>query len=85
MAPGTSGGDVRQLEEALARLGFDPGTVDGNYDQKTSAAVERMYKKAGWDPYAPTREQRAAVSHSSESGRTPRAPSLRPRPRAKLP
>jgi multidrug efflux pump subunit AcrA (membrane-fusion protein) len=62
MAPGTSGGDVRQLEEALARLGFDPGTVDGNYDQKTSAAVERMYKKAGWDPYAPTREQRAAVA-----------------------
>ncbi|HSH93740.1 MAG TPA: peptidoglycan-binding domain-containing protein, partial [Roseimicrobium sp.] len=49
MAPGTSGGDVRQLEEALARLGFDPGTVDGNYDQKTSGAVERMYKKAGWD------------------------------------
>ena len=62
MAPGTSGGDVRQLEEALARLGFDPGTVDGNYDQKTSAAVERMYKKAGWDPFAPTREQRAAVA-----------------------
>jgi multidrug efflux pump subunit AcrA (membrane-fusion protein) len=62
MAPGTSGGDVRQLEEALTRLGFDPGTVDGNYDQKTSAAVERMYKKAGWDPYAPTREQRAAVA-----------------------
>jgi Putative peptidoglycan binding domain len=62
MAPGTSGGDVRQLEEALARLGFDPGTVDGNYDQKTSAAVECMYKKAGWDPFAPTREQRAAVA-----------------------
>jgi hypothetical protein len=62
MAPGSSGGDVRQLEEALARLGFDPGTIDGNYDQKTSAAVERMYKKAGWDPYAPTREQRAAVA-----------------------
>ncbi|XSC41905.1 peptidoglycan-binding domain-containing protein [Bradyrhizobium sp. RDT10] len=62
MAPGTSGGDVRQLEEALARLGFDPGAVDGNYDQKTSAAVERMYKKAGWDPFVPTREQRAAVA-----------------------
>src|SRR3990172_2505350 len=26
MSPGTRGGDVRQLEEALARLGFDPGT-----------------------------------------------------------
>jgi peptidoglycan hydrolase-like protein with peptidoglycan-binding domain len=61
MAPGTSGGDVRQLEEALARLGFDPGPVDGRYDQKTSAAVERFYRKAGWDPHAPTREQRAVL------------------------
>jgi putative peptidoglycan binding protein len=62
MAPGTSGGDVRQLEEALAHLGFDPGTVDGSYDQKTSAAVERMYKKAGWDPFVPSREQRAVIA-----------------------
>jgi len=61
MSPGTSGGDVRQLEEALARLGFDPGPVDGVYDQKTAAAVERLYRKAGWDPFEPTREQRAAV------------------------
>jgi len=62
MAPGASGADVRQLEEALARLGFNPGTVDGNYDQKTSAAVERLYQKAGWDAFGPTREQRAAVA-----------------------
>src|SRR5262245_13580413 len=61
-SPGTSGGDVKQLEEALARLGFDPGPVDGNYDQKTSLAVERMYKKAGWEAFGPTREQRAAVA-----------------------
>src|SRR5262249_36994290 len=61
MSHGTSGGDVRQLEEALARLGFDPGPVDGVYDQKTAAAVERMYRKAGWDPFEPTREQRAVV------------------------
>jgi peptidoglycan hydrolase-like protein with peptidoglycan-binding domain len=53
---------VQQLEEALARLGFDPGPVDGNYDQKTSAAVERMYQKAGWEAFGPTREQRAAVA-----------------------
>lgn len=62
MLPGTSGSDVLQLEEALARLGFDPGPVDGNYDQKTSLAVERMYQKAGWDAFGPTREQRAAVA-----------------------
>jgi hypothetical protein len=61
MSPGTSGGDVRQLEEALARLGFDPGTVDGIYDQRTSDAVERFYKNAGWEPFGPTREQRAAI------------------------
>jgi peptidoglycan hydrolase-like protein with peptidoglycan-binding domain len=61
MSPGITGGDVRQLEESLARLGFDPGTVDGIYDQKTAAAVERWYRKAGWDPFGPTREQRAAV------------------------
>lgn len=62
MSPGTSGGDVQQFEEALARLGFDPGPVDGNYDQKTSLAVERMYQKAGWDAFGPTRDQRAAVA-----------------------
>jgi peptidoglycan hydrolase-like protein with peptidoglycan-binding domain len=61
MSPGISGGDVRQLEEALDRLGFDPGKVDGVYDQKTSAAVERWSRKAGWDPFGPTREQSAAV------------------------
>ncbi|MGQ0687108.1 peptidoglycan-binding protein [Bradyrhizobium sp.] len=62
MSPGTSGSDVQQVEAALARLGFDPGPVDGNYDQKTSAAVERMYQKAGWDAFGPTREQRAAIA-----------------------
>jgi peptidoglycan hydrolase-like protein with peptidoglycan-binding domain len=61
MSPGISGGDVRQLEEALARLGFYPGTVDGVYDQKTSAAVERWYREAGWEPFGPTKEQRAAI------------------------
>lgn len=61
MSPGTSGDDVRQLETALARLGFNPGEVDGIYDQKTSAAVERWYRKSGWDPFQPTREQRATI------------------------
>src|SRR5262245_56455836 len=61
LSPGLNGTDVRQLEEALARLGFDPGAVDGIYDQNTAAAVERWYRKAGWDAYLPTREQRAAI------------------------
>jgi multidrug efflux pump subunit AcrA (membrane-fusion protein) len=61
MAPGIGGGDVRQLEEGLVRLGFDPGPVDGTYDQKTSAAVEQLYRKSGWEPFGPTRDQRAAI------------------------
>ena len=61
ISPGTSGEDVRQLEEALARLGFDPGSVDGVYDEKTADAVGRWYRAKGWEPFGPTREQIAAV------------------------
>jgi multidrug efflux pump subunit AcrA (membrane-fusion protein) len=75
MAPRTSGSDVRQLEESLARLGMDPGSVDDIYDLKTSAAVERFYRKRGWEPFGPTREQSAVVlalereSSDAERGR----------------
>jgi hypothetical protein len=61
MAPGTSGGDIRQLEEALGRLGLDPGPVDGIFDKTLSAAVERWYRKNGWEPFGPTREQSVAL------------------------
>jgi len=57
LVPGTTGADVRQLEEALARLGFDPGPIDGSYDQKTSAAVGKWYEAGGWEPFLPTPEQ----------------------------
>lgn len=61
MAPATKGDDVKELEAALERLGFDPGPVDGLYDLKTSAAVERMYRAAGREAFGPTREQKAAL------------------------
>jgi hypothetical protein len=35
----SDGRDVRELERGLARLGFDPGTVDDHYDATTAAAV----------------------------------------------
>lgn len=57
LTPGISGEDVRQLEQGLKRLGFDPGPIDGRYDQQTGAAVEKWYKSAGWEPFGPTREQ----------------------------
>jgi peptidoglycan hydrolase-like protein with peptidoglycan-binding domain len=57
MTPVTSGKDVAQLEQALARLGFDPGPIDGAYDQQTSAAVATWYQAAGFEPFGPTVEQ----------------------------
>ena len=61
LVPGLSGEDVRQLEQALARLHFDPGPVDGHYDQQTGAAVARWYKAKGWEPFGPTKDQQAAI------------------------
>ena len=61
LVPGLHGDDVRQLERALARLGFDPGPVDGQYDHQTAAAVARWYKSHNWEPFGPTKEQLALV------------------------
>jgi multidrug efflux pump subunit AcrA (membrane-fusion protein) len=61
LGPGVSGDDVRQLEAALARLGFDPGAVDGLYDRQTGDAVAAWYASRGWEPFGPTRDQLAAV------------------------
>ena len=61
LAPGTAGGDVRQLEEGLARLGFDPRPVDGVYDERTGKAVADWYTSRGWEPFGPTRDQLAAI------------------------
>ncbi|MFL6544723.1 MAG: peptidoglycan-binding protein, partial [Candidatus Udaeobacter sp.] len=61
MVPGTSGADVLQLEQALKRLGCDPGDLDGKFDEKTSAAVTAWYKKKGFEPFGPTPDQQAKV------------------------
>ena len=62
MGPGMSGDDVRQLEQALLRLGFDPGPVDGTYDRQTADAVARWYRASNWEPFGPTREQLANIA-----------------------
>jgi peptidoglycan hydrolase-like protein with peptidoglycan-binding domain len=61
LVPGISGDDVRQLEHGLKRLGFDPGPVDGTYDERTSAAVADWYTSAGWLPFGATTEQLANI------------------------
>jgi peptidoglycan hydrolase-like protein with peptidoglycan-binding domain len=46
---GSQGADVSQLEAALARLGFDPGPIDGTYTTETQAAVLAWQESIGAD------------------------------------
>ena len=62
LVPGIAGDDVRQLEQALARMGFSPGAVDGVYDQQTATAVARWYQARKWEPFGATRDQLAALA-----------------------
>ncbi len=62
LVPGISGEDVRQLEQGLKRLGYDPGSIDGVFDLQTSIAVARWYKAKGWEPFGATREQLTALA-----------------------
>jgi hypothetical protein len=59
LAAGLSGQDVRQLEAALKRLKFDPGPVDGVFDEQTTTAVADWYNSAGYVSFTATGEQLA--------------------------
>lgn len=61
LTPGTVGDDVRQLQSALTRLGFNPGSANGVYGPLTSAAVARFYTAAGFSPFGPTSTQMRAL------------------------
>ena len=61
LVPGSVGADVRQVEDGLQRLGFDPSPVDGSYDEQTSAAVAAWYRAAGWQPFGPTADQQGLI------------------------
>ncbi|MGF1599767.1 MAG: peptidoglycan-binding protein [Acidimicrobiales bacterium] len=50
LIPTLEGPDVRQLEEALTRLGYAPGTVDESYTADTASAVAALYRDAGYSP-----------------------------------
>ncbi|MBT3389256.1 MAG: hypothetical protein HN413_02495 [Chloroflexi bacterium] len=61
LTPGINGEDVLQLESGLARLGFDPGPVDGLFDEQTGLAVGVWYSQSGFTPFGPTAEQLAQI------------------------
>ena len=41
---GSSGPEVKALQENLKKLGYDPGTIDGVYGTKTVNAVKSFQK-----------------------------------------
>ena len=44
---GSTGNAVKQLQEALKALGFDPGGIDGVFGAKTEAAVKAFQQHVG--------------------------------------
>ena len=66
LSPGSKGPDVLQLEQTLDRLGLDPGDVDDEYDLDTSAAVERLYEKAGYDAPEADEQLKQAVDQAKK-------------------
>jgi hypothetical protein len=58
ITPGLQGRDVKQVEEALSRIGIDPGPIDGTYDAATARAIEMLYVNAGYPAQGPSKEQR---------------------------
>ncbi len=62
LGPGIFGQDVLQLEDTLAKLGLNPGTVDGLYDGGTEAAVRQLYAKGGYQPIVATAAQLEGIA-----------------------
>lgn len=67
LGPGATGDDVEQLEEALARLGHEPGPVDGAYDGDTESAVTAFYETNGYEPQPRSPDERAQID-TAEAG-----------------
>lgn len=61
LGAGIAGEDVRQLEAALARLGFEPGPIDGRFDGATASAVSLLYRGAGFEPVVATEDDLRSI------------------------
>ena len=67
-----SAADRRQIQTALARLGYDPGPVDGVFGPQTLAAIRRFQQAIGAEPTGVIKADEASrlVKHA---GRQPQA------------
>ncbi|MCF2529514.1 peptidoglycan-binding domain-containing protein [Yinghuangia soli] len=58
LGPGAKGADVKQLNEALKRIGFDPGTAGDAFTAGTASALKRWYRARGYDAKEPGAAER---------------------------
>lgn len=61
LRPGSTGVDVLQLEEALARLGYFDGTPDEVWGEETGAALAALYEEAGYRANGLSEQDEAAL------------------------
>lgn len=67
LRPGVSGDDVAQLQQGLARLGYDPGEADGRFGPATEEAVAAWYRDAGFDPPEPSPEEQDRLEQAEDA------------------
>lgn len=67
LGPGTSGDDVKQLQRALRRLGFEPGAISGTYGRGTAAAVTKWYASKGYQAQQPSPEEQQQLGQLQQS------------------
>ncbi|MEU9184682.1 peptidoglycan-binding domain-containing protein [Streptomyces sp. NPDC048484] len=67
LGPGATGDDVKQLQKALRRLGFDPGAVSGTFGQGTAASVTNWYQSKGHQAQQPSPDDQQQLGELQQS------------------
>ncbi|WSQ10668.1 peptidoglycan-binding protein [Streptomyces sp. NBC_01231] len=67
MGPGATGDDVKQLQKALRRLGFDPGSAGGTFGQGTASAVTNWYRNKGYEAQQPSAEDQQQLGQLQQA------------------
>lgn len=67
LGPGTSGDDVKQLQQDLRGLGFDPGAISGTYGNGTATAVTDFYKHEGYEAQQPSADDQQKLGQLQQA------------------
>lgn len=67
MIPGETGDDVKQLQKALRRLGFDPGGTTGTFGKGTATAVTNWYTHKGYQAQQPSSDEQQQLGQLQQA------------------